>query len=64
VPADVTRSLNAAINKAMQQPKVKARLEADGSSPELGTPEQFAAFLGGDVKHWAAQAKAFGIQAE
>jgi tripartite-type tricarboxylate transporter receptor subunit TctC len=64
LPADVTRALNAAINKAMQQPKVKARLEADGSTPEVGTPEQFATFLAGDVKHWAAQAKAFGIQPE
>ena len=64
LPADVTRALNAAINKAMQQPKVKARLEADGSTPETGTPEQFASFLTGDVKHWAAQAKAFGIQPE
>ncbi|HEY1228244.1 MAG TPA: tripartite tricarboxylate transporter substrate binding protein [Ramlibacter sp.] len=64
LPDDVTRALNAAINKAMQQPKVRARLEADGSTPELGTPDQFAAFLAGDVKHWAAQAKAFGIQPE
>ena len=64
LPADVTRSLNGAINKAMQQPKVKARLDADGSTPEVGTPEQFAAFLAADVKHWAAQVKAFGIQPE
>ena len=49
---------------SMQQPKVKARLEADGSSPETGTPEQFAAFLAADVKHWAAQVKAFGIKPE
>lgn len=64
LPADVTRALNAAINKAMQQPRVKARLDADGSAPELGTPEQFATFLAADVKHWAAQVKAFGIQPE
>lgn len=64
LPADVTGTLNAAINKAMQQPKVRARLEADGSTPELGTPEQFATFLAADVKHWAAQVKAFGIQPE
>ena len=64
MPADVTRALNAAVNKAMQQPKVKARLEADGSSPEVGTPEQFATFLAADVKHWASQVKAFGIQPE
>lgn len=46
----------------MQQLRVKARLDADGSIPELGTPEQFATFLAGDVKHWASQVKAFGIQ--
>ena len=64
LPEETTRALNAAIGKAMQQPKVTARLEADGSTPEAGSPEQFAAFLSADVKHWAAQAKAFGIQPE
>jgi tripartite-type tricarboxylate transporter receptor subunit TctC len=64
LPADVTRTLNSAINKAMQQAQVKARLDADGSTPESGTPEQFGAFLAADLKHWASQAKAFGIQAE
>jgi len=64
MPADVTKTLNAAVNKAMQQPKVLARLEGDGSSFEAATPEQFANFLTGDVKHWASQAKAFGIKPE
>jgi tripartite-type tricarboxylate transporter receptor subunit TctC len=64
MPADVTRALNAAANKAMQQPKVKARLEEDGSTPESVTPEQFGAFLATDVKHWASQVKAFGIKPE
>ena len=64
LPADTTRALNAAIARAMQQPKVKARLEADGSTPETGSAEQFAGFLAADVKHWAAQVKAFGIQPE
>nr|WP_281068721.1 tripartite tricarboxylate transporter substrate-binding protein [Ramlibacter agri] len=64
MPADITKALNAAINKAMQQPKVLARLEGDGSSFEAGTPESFATFLTGDVKHWASQVKAFGIKPE
>jgi tripartite-type tricarboxylate transporter receptor subunit TctC len=64
MPADVTRALNAAINKAMQQPKVLARLEGDGSIFEAGTPETFATFLAADVKHWASQARAFGIKPE
>jgi tripartite-type tricarboxylate transporter receptor subunit TctC len=64
LPADVTRALNNAVNKAMQQPKVKTRLEADGSTPELGTPEQFGAFLAADLKHWATQTQAFGIKPE
>jgi tripartite-type tricarboxylate transporter receptor subunit TctC len=64
MPADVTRTLNAAVNKAMQQPKVLGRLEADGSVFEATTPEAFATFLTGDVKHWASQAKAFGIKPE
>jgi len=64
MPAATTRALNSAINKAMQQPRVKARLETDGSAPENGTPEQFATFLATDLKHWASQARAFGIQPE
>jgi tripartite-type tricarboxylate transporter receptor subunit TctC len=64
LPADVTRTLNSAVNKAMQQPKVLARLEGDGSTFEATTPEQFSNFLTGDVKHWASQAKAFGIKPE
>jgi len=64
LPADVTQALNAAVNKAMQQPKVRARLESDGSAPALGTPEQFGEFLAADLKHWASQAKAFGIKPE
>lgn len=64
LPADVTKALNAAVNKAMQQPKVKARLEMDGSVHESQTPEQFAAFLAADMKHWASQVKAFDIKPE
>ncbi|WP_325495556.1 tripartite tricarboxylate transporter substrate binding protein [Ramlibacter sp.] len=64
LPTDVTRALNAAVNKAMQQPKVKTRLDADGSTHENLTPEQFAAFLAADLKHWASQGKAFGIKPE
>jgi tripartite-type tricarboxylate transporter receptor subunit TctC len=64
MPADVTKALNAAVNKAMQQPKVKARLEADGSIHESATPEQFAKFLEADMKHWASQVKSFGIKPE
>lgn len=64
LPKEVTLALNAAINKAMEQPKVKKRLEADGSMPEPGTPDMFAAFLALDMKHWASQVKAFGIKPE
>jgi len=64
LPADVTKALNAAVNKAMQQPKVLARLETDGSAHESLTPEQFAKFLQADLQHWASQAKTFGIKPE
>jgi tripartite-type tricarboxylate transporter receptor subunit TctC len=64
MPADVTRALNTAINHAMHQPKLVERLDEDGSTPATGTPEQFAAFLAADMKHWAEQVQAFGIQKE
>ena len=64
LPVDITQTLNAAINKAMQQPKVKARLDADGAASESLSVGQFASFLAGDVKHWFTQTKTFGINPE
>lgn len=64
LPAEVTGKLHAAIAKALQSPKLKARLELDGSVPDGSGTAEFTAFLQADLKHWASQVKAFGIQPE
>lgn len=64
MPREVTQKLHAAAVKALQSPKLKARLEADGSTVEGNTPEQFTTFLQANLKHWASQVKSFGLQPE
>ena len=57
LPADVTARLNEWVVKAIQSPRIKARLAQDGSAPSGTTPTEFHEFLVGDVKQWAEQAK-------
>ena len=64
MPADVTSKLHAAIVQALQSPKLKGRLEGDGSAPDGSGTAEFTAFLKADMKHWASQVQAFGIQPE
>ena len=44
-PKEIVDKLNAVINKVMESPDVKAKLEAVGTQLGGGTPEEFASFL-------------------
>ena len=59
---ELIRVLNAAVGKALQSPRLKARLDFDGATPEGGSPQQLANYMQADLRHWASQVKAFGIQ--
>ncbi len=61
-PAETLRVLNREIVKALQQPDVKSRMEADGSEPTGSTPPAFDAFMRSDFAKWDKVMRAEGIK--
>lgn len=61
-PAGIVKRLNAEFNKALFSPAVSARMEAIGSIPVGGTPEQFAEHVRRETAKWAKVIKASGIR--
>jgi tripartite-type tricarboxylate transporter receptor subunit TctC len=64
LPPELTRRLNAEINRIMALPDVKARMEAIGVEPVNETPEQFAATLRADAQKWGRLVKELNIKSE
>ena len=53
MPRPVLDKLNAAVNKAILEPRTKELLFALGSEGGGGTPEEFAALIRRDSVKWA-----------
>ena len=49
---DIIARLNAEVNRALAAPDVRARIAELGADPAGGTPEQFAAFISGEMARW------------
>src|SRR5688572_21140042 len=62
VPRPVLDRLNAAVNRAIQQPDTKERLLTLGSEGGGGTPEQFAALIRRDSAKWAEVVRRSGAR--
>jgi tripartite-type tricarboxylate transporter receptor subunit TctC len=60
-PAAIIDKLNAAINEALKAPDMKELIAKFGSQVRIGTPQEFATFLAGETRKWAAAAKAANI---
>ena len=52
LPAEIVKILNAAGNKALQDPELRATLQAQGNDIAGGTPEQFAALIKAEAPRW------------
>jgi tripartite-type tricarboxylate transporter receptor subunit TctC len=63
-PHEVVSRLNAEINKAVQNPDLRARLAAGGSEPLGGTSAQYAAYIKSELARWAQVIKDSGAKAE
>lgn len=59
---DIIAKLNQEIARALNAPDVRERLAQDATEVAAGTPEQFDAFLRGEVQKWARVIKDAGIQ--
>lgn len=61
-PADIVQRLNAEVTKALAQPALIATLEAEGSVPMTGTPEQAARFIRAEQDKWGSLIREAGIK--
>jgi len=60
LPPEITGKLNGAIVAALNDPKMRERLEKEGATPAASSAAEFAAFVRDDVKHWAPIVKQSG----
>ena len=51
-PREIVVKLNAEINKALRSSQVTSRYAADNAVVDIGTPEQFAAFIAKEQARW------------
>ena len=64
LPAEIVKILNAAGNKALQDPEVRAKMLEQGNEIAGGTPEQFAALIKAEAPRWAKVVKDAKIDPE
>lgn len=64
VPRDIITRLNAVIGKVVNIPEIKASLGKQGLDPQPNTPEQFAAFIRGEIAQNAKVIKFSGAKTE
>jgi tripartite-type tricarboxylate transporter receptor subunit TctC len=57
LPPEITKRLNAEINKALAGPALRERLAAEALAPMPMSPEQFGEFIRADIARWSALAR-------
>jgi tripartite-type tricarboxylate transporter receptor subunit TctC len=57
LPGEITKRLNAEINKALASPALQQRLSGEAIDPMPMTPEQFGTFIRADIARWSALAR-------
>ncbi len=63
-PPEVVRRWNAEVNRIMQLPEVKRRMDVEGERYTPNTPEQFAQFIRAETVKWEKVVKDAGLKAE
>jgi tripartite-type tricarboxylate transporter receptor subunit TctC len=63
-PKDIIAKLNEAINVALKDDDVRAKLTGSGMQIQGGTPQEFAKFIDDEIAKWGKIVKEANIQAE
>jgi tripartite-type tricarboxylate transporter receptor subunit TctC len=63
-PKELARQLNTEINKILQQPDIRMRLENDGAEVRILSIDQFAGFVSAEIDKYQEIIKAADIKAE
>jgi tripartite-type tricarboxylate transporter receptor subunit TctC len=61
-PADVVTQINQAMNKGLQDPTVRARIDKLGINLIGGTPQDFERHIAAEMKKWSAVINKAGIK--
>jgi tripartite-type tricarboxylate transporter receptor subunit TctC len=61
--AEIVGKLNKAINVALGDPKMQARLADLGGTPLAGSPADFAKLIAADTEKWGKMIRAANIRA-
>lgn len=64
LPRPIVDRLNAEIARALAAPDLQQRLASQGAETLAGSPDQFAAYLKGEVAKWAKVVRNAGVQPE
>jgi tripartite-type tricarboxylate transporter receptor subunit TctC len=62
-PLEIAQKLNAAVNRAIQSPDVRARLDQLAFEPVGGSQAEFAAYVKAETAKWAKVVRETGAQA-
>ena len=63
-PDAIVEKLSTEINRILKLPEVVDRLGSDGSVPRAMSPQEFAAFIAGEMKRWAVVVRTAGIKVD
>jgi tripartite-type tricarboxylate transporter receptor subunit TctC len=63
-PAEIVQKLNEALNRVLQMPDVRERLDALTLEPVGGSPQQFADYVRAEVVKWGAIVKQTGAKVD
>jgi tripartite-type tricarboxylate transporter receptor subunit TctC len=63
-PSEIITKLNKEINAGLDDPKLRARLDALGSVTITGSPAAFGNLLASETEKWAKVIKFAGIKSE
>ena len=64
LPASVVSSVNTELNKALNSPDLRKKLEDQGLTVKTGTPEQFGKLIRADIDKWGRVVKDSGAKAD
>jgi len=64
LPQPIVKRLHDELIKALNQPDIRGRIEADGSEPVGSSPEEFRRFMQSDLDKWAKVVKESGAKLE
>jgi tripartite-type tricarboxylate transporter receptor subunit TctC len=63
-PPAIVQKLNEAVNKALQSPDLREKLEAQAFEPVGGTPREFGDYVKTEVVKWGKVVKAGNVKPE